>query len=207
MHKHNLASILVGTIGLASGFMVGCSTIAEPTPGASGEPRQEWSAAEADTTTEVATNAEVEPTEDEAIASVSSDSSDTPDIVFYAEDSIAIQGADPVAYFTQGAYVPGSAEYEYEWGNAIWRFASAEHRDLFAANPEEYAPQYGGFCAWAISQGYTAPIDPEAWSIVDDKLYLNYDRGVQARWERDIPGHIASADANWGGLLAELLGE
>jgi YHS domain-containing protein len=111
--------------------------------------------------------------------------------------SIAIQGADPVAYFTAGAYVPGSDQFVYDWSGATWYFASAANRDAFASNPQQYAPQYGGFCAWAVSQGYTAPIDPEAWKIVDGKLYLNYDRNVQARWERDIPGNIAKADANW----------
>lgn len=115
----------------------------------------------------------------------------------FVEGEVAIAGADPVAYFTDGAYVPGSDEFTHEWSGAIWRFASAENRDAFASNPASYAPQYGGFCAWAVSQGYTAPIDPEAWKVVDGKLYLNYDKNVQARWERDISGNIAKADANW----------
>jgi YHS domain-containing protein len=145
--------------------------------------------------------------EGEAIAEAAPETT-TPDsmnLTFFSDAGIAIRGADPVAYFTQGAYVPGSAEYEYEWGNATWQFASEEHLELFAANPEQYAPQYGGFCAWAVSQGYTAPVDPNAWRIVDGKLYLNYDQSVQARWEQDIPGNIASADDNWTGLLADLL--
>lgn len=115
----------------------------------------------------------------------------------YVEDAVAIAGADPVAYFTEGAYVPGSAEFTYDWSGATWQFASAENRDQFASNPEQYAPQYGGFCAWAVSQGYTAAVDPEAWTIVDDKLYLNYDQNIQTRWEKDIPGNIAKADENW----------
>ncbi len=122
---------------------------------------------------------------------------------FSDENNVAIRGTDPVAYFTQGAPVAGSAEFTYTWNNANWQFASAENRVLFAANPDAYAPQYGGFCAWAVSQGYTAPIDPNAWKIVDGKLYLNYSQGVQRRWERDIPGNITKANANWPGVLSE----
>ncbi|NEQ95749.1 MAG: YHS domain-containing protein [Cyanothece sp. SIO2G6] len=124
-------------------------------------------------------------------------------VSFYVEDGVAIEGTDPVAYFTESAPVQGSDQFAYEWSGAVWHFASVENRDLFVANPEQYAPQYGGYCAWAVSQGYTAPIDPEAWKIVDGKLYLNFDRRIQARWERDIPGHIAQADANWPGVLTQ----
>jgi len=116
---------------------------------------------------------------------------------------VAIKGTDPVAYFTEGQPLPGRAEFEYEWQRATWRFASAENRDLFANNPEQYAPEYGGYCAWAVSQGYTAPIDPNAWKIVDGKLYLNFNRRIQQRWEKDIPGHIAQANQNWPQVLEE----
>nr|WP_086939811.1 YHS domain-containing (seleno)protein [Thaumasiovibrio occultus] len=115
----------------------------------------------------------------------------------------AIKGYDPVAYFTQGKPVEGSSDYQYEWMGADWQFASAEHRDLFVANPEKYAPQYGGYCAWAVSEGYTAAIDPNAWYIYQDKLYLNYSRSVQNTWQRDVPGNIARGDQNWPKLLAE----
>lgn len=111
--------------------------------------------------------------------------------------NLAIEGYDPVAYFTEGRPVEGSREFTHEWMGAIWRFASAGNRDRFAAMPEDYAPQYGGYCAWAVAQGYTAKIDPEAWKIVDGKLYLNYDRNIQSRWEEDIPGNIGKADGNW----------
>lgn len=124
-------------------------------------------------------------------------------ISIFAEDGVAIRGADPVAYFTQGEAVIGSAEFEHEWNGATWQFASAEHRDLFASNPEEYAPQYGGYCAWAVSQGATASVEPEAWRIVDGKLYLNFDKRVQQRWEQDIEGNIALADENWPGVLTQ----
>lgn len=114
---------------------------------------------------------------------------------------VAIEGYDPVAYFTDGRPVAGSKEHTFDWRGATWRFATAEHRDLFAAEPEKYAPQYGGYCAWAVANGYTASIDPEAWKIVDGKLYLNYDKDVQKKWSEDIPGNIAKGDANWPGLV------
>ncbi len=114
----------------------------------------------------------------------------------------ALRGYDPVAYFTHGRPVEGSERFTHQWQGATWRFASAENRDSFAADPERYAPQYGGYCAWAVSQGYTASTDPEAWRIVDGKLYLNYSKSVQRRWEKDIPGNIGKADRNWPELLA-----
>ncbi len=125
-----------------------------------------------------------------------------PTYAVFAEDGIAISGADPVAYFTANEYTPGSNEFTYDWEGATWQFASAENRDLFAANPEDYAPQYGGFCAYAVSQGNTAPIEPTAWKIVDGKLYLNYNDKIQKRWSKDIPGYITQADQNWPGVLA-----
>lgn len=134
-------------------------------------------------------------------AETAADDAPTGEPQVYAENGIAIRGTDPVAYFTQGEPVSGSAEYTYDWNGATWQFASAEHRDLFAANPEQYAPEYGGYCAWAVSQGYTASIDPEAWKIVDGQLYLNYDKRVQQRWARDIPGNIAKANQNWPDVL------
>ena len=114
---------------------------------------------------------------------------------------VAIKGYDPVAYFTDGHPVKGSREFTFTWNDATWQFASAAHRDLFARDPAAYAPQYGGYCAWAVSQGYTAGIDPASWKIVADKLYLNYDPDVQARWAQDIPGFIAKAEKNWPVLL------
>ncbi len=115
---------------------------------------------------------------------------------------IAIKGYDPVAYHEDGKPVKGSSKYEFEWKDAKWRFASAEHRDLFKANPENYAPRYGGYCAWAVSQGYTASVDPEnAWTIFGGKLYLNYNVEVKKTWQMDIPGNIKKADANWPGVL------
>lgn len=114
----------------------------------------------------------------------------------------AIKGYDPVAYFTEGGPAKGKSAHSHEWMGATWYFASGENRELFAADPEQYAPQYGGYCAYAVSQGYTAKIDPDAWKIVDDKLYLNFSLKVQKIWEEDIPGYIAKADINWPQILS-----
>lgn len=115
-------------------------------------------------------------------------------------NSIAIQGFDPVAYFTKGQPVKGQPALEYEWNGATWRFSSEQSREEFKKSPEQYAPQFGGYCSWAVSRGYTAKIDPDAWKIVDGKLYLNYSKGVQKQWEADIPGNIEKANKNWPGL-------
>ena len=115
---------------------------------------------------------------------------------------IAIKGYDPVAFHKAGKPAEGSSKFELEWKDAKWRFASAEHRDVFRADPTKYAPQYGGYCAWAVAQGTTAGVDPEnAWKIVDGRLYLNYSVEVKKKWEMDIPGNIKKADANWPGVL------
>jgi hypothetical protein len=118
----------------------------------------------------------------------------------FVEDGVAIRGTDPVGYFTEGRPVPGDPAITAEWGGATWRFASAANRDRFLADPEAVAPQFGGYCAWAVANGYTAETDPEAWKIVGGKLYLNYSPEVQADWETDIPGNIAKAEKNWPGL-------
>lgn len=112
----------------------------------------------------------------------------------------AVSGYDPVAYFTEGMPVEGRSEYALEWNGATWLFASAENRGLFKSMPEKYAPQFGGYCAWAVSQGYTAQSDPEAWKIVDGKLYLNYSKSVQERWSKNIAGNIADGEKNWPGI-------
>lgn len=115
--------------------------------------------------------------------------------------SVAVSGYDTVAYFTEGKPVEGRGDVTADYDGATWQFASAANRDAFLEDPERFAPQYGGYCAWAVSQGYTASTNPEAWKIVDDKLYLNYSKGVQADWEQDIPGHIEKGDANWPSVL------
>jgi YHS domain-containing protein len=119
------------------------------------------------------------------------------------ESGLAIRGADPVAYFTEGAAVLGSPEYEYEWNGATWRFSSAANKEMFKNDPMAFAPQYGGYCAKALSEGNLASVDPRAWKIVDGKLYLNYSAEVQAQWVEDIPGNIEKADAFWPDLLTD----
>lgn len=121
--------------------------------------------------------------------------------VYKDRRGVAIDGTDPVAYFTEGRPVPGRADLTAEWNDATWRFSTAANRDAFLANPARYAPQYGGYCAWAVAQGYTASTVPEAWAIVDDKLYLNFSRSVQRQWAEDPAGNIAAADRNWPAVL------
>jgi YHS domain-containing protein len=114
--------------------------------------------------------------------------------------SVAIEGYDPVAYFTDGKPMKGKAQLTHLWDGATWQFASAAHRDLFAQAPEQYAPRYGGYCAYAVSEGYTAKIDPQAWKVVDGKLYLNYSKSVQKTWEKDQARRITAVDKNWPAL-------
>lgn len=114
---------------------------------------------------------------------------------------VAINGYDAVAYFAEETPVRGSEAFTYAWNGATWRFASAENRDAFAEDPEKYAPQYGGYCAYAVARGYTAKTEPEAFSIVDGKLYLNYSLQVRAVWSKDITGYVAKGDANWPAVL------
>jgi len=118
-------------------------------------------------------------------------------------DGVAIKGYDPVAYFTQSKPVQGSAEFEYLWNGAKWRFASQEDRDLFKSDPEKYAPKYGGYCAYAVSQGKTADIEPDAWTVLEGKLYLNLNKDVQRLWEKDMRGYIKKADENWPRMLGK----
>ncbi|MEM7768650.1 MAG: YHS domain-containing (seleno)protein [Pseudomonadota bacterium] len=115
--------------------------------------------------------------------------------------NVAVEGHDAVAYFNEGEPVKGSKAFTTEYEGAEFRFASQDNLDTFLADPAAYAPQYGGYCAWAVSQGYTAKGDADHWKIVDGKLYLNYNRKVQETWEGDIPGFIQSADTNWPTVL------
>ncbi len=117
---------------------------------------------------------------------------------------VAISGYDPVGYFTMGRAVKGSKQFTYDWLGATWRFANAEHRDMFATDPAKYAPQYGGYCSAGVADGNLSPIDPKAWRIVDGKLYLIYSKALLARWEQDLPTEIARADVNWPRMEANL---
>ena len=112
----------------------------------------------------------------------------------------ALQGYDPVAYFEQGEAVKGSDDFTTEYMGATFKFASAADRDAFIADPAAYAPQYGGYCAWAMADGRYAKGDARYWRIVDGKLYLNYNAGIQKKWEKDVPGFISKADTHWSEL-------
>ena len=119
----------------------------------------------------------------------------------FATSDGAIRGYDPVAYFIMGEPTPGKSRYATKWQDAIYRFSSADNLALFKSDPQRYAPQYGGYCAYAMSKGAIATTDPEAWSIVNGKLYLNFSPAVKKRWSKDVPGHVRAANKNWPGAL------
>jgi YHS domain-containing protein len=112
-------------------------------------------------------------------------------------NGVAIQGYDPVAYFTEEKAVRGSNEFRAEHGGAIYLFSSAENLAQFNADPEKFVPAYGGYCAFGLASGYKAKIEPDAFTIAEGKLYLNYNQAVRDQWRRDIPGYIEKADTNW----------
>jgi YHS domain-containing protein len=117
--------------------------------------------------------------------------------------NVAVGGYDTVAYFTDKKPVQGDAKFSTSYQGTEWRFATAAHRDAFVADPARYAPQYGGYCAWAVAQGNTASADPMRWRIVNDKLYLNYDADVQKKWDASIPEFIQQANNNWPSVLGQ----
>jgi YHS domain-containing protein len=112
-------------------------------------------------------------------------------------DNLAIRGYDPVAYFEAGKAITGSGAFTFQWHNKTWFFSTRTNRDLFATSPEKYAPQYDGYCAWAMTESRKADSDPEVWKIFDGRLYLNCSRTAYEKWARDIPGNIQKADRNW----------
>jgi YHS domain-containing protein len=112
-------------------------------------------------------------------------------------NDLAIQGYDPVAYFTQAKPTKGQQQYTATYKNAIYQFSSAKHRELFRANPKKYAPQYGGFCAFGVTKGRKFTTDPTAWRVVDGKLYLNLNHDVQKDWLKDVPGYITVGNDKW----------
>jgi len=115
----------------------------------------------------------------------------------------AIKGYDTVAYFTQGEAVKGNKKYSTDYNGARWLFSSNENLVLFKEDPEKYAPQYGGYCAYAVAQNTTASIKPELFTIVGDKLYLNYSKSINEKWRKDKQQFITAADGNWPSLLAD----
>jgi YHS domain-containing protein len=118
------------------------------------------------------------------------------DEVFVA-DSVAIRGYDPVAYFTEGGPVKGEPQFRHEWNGVTWQFAGPDNLERFKAEPERYAPQFGGFCAFGMSRGYKVGTDPAAFTIHQGKLYLNYSLPVQATWLKDTDAYIDKAEVNW----------
>lgn len=132
-----------------------------------------------------------------AVAVVPSLPADAQSKVNVGPGKLAIKGYDPVAYFTERRPVKGKPEFEAAWQDAVWHFASAENRDRFRAEPGKYSPRYGGFCALGIAKGAKFDINPEAWSIVEGKLYLNYDTGIRDEWRQNTADHIREADRKW----------
>lgn len=113
------------------------------------------------------------------------------------QNDVAISGYDTVSYFTKGKAVEGSHNFTATYKNAIYQFSSSENRDLFKSDPEKYAPQFGGFCAMGVALEKKLDVDPKAFRIVNNKLYLNLNSDVQKKWLTDVPGNINTAESNW----------
>jgi len=113
------------------------------------------------------------------------------------DSDIAIKGYDTVAYFKTGKTLKGNESFTFKWHDKTWYFLTKDNRDLFATSPEKYAPQYDGYCAWAMTEARKAQVDPEVWEIVNGKLYLQCSKAAYEKWSRDIPGNIKKADMNW----------
>lgn len=139
-----------------------------------------------------------------AVAVVSFTGSPRASAVNVNSESVAIHGYDTVAYFTEGKPTKGSSEYRHEWQGATWHFASSANRDLFAANPERYAPRYGGYCSMGLAIGEYSDADPEMWTIIDGKLYLNKNERVQAMWREGPNAYIVASELNWAKYRDEL---
>jgi len=118
-------------------------------------------------------------------------------VVMAQTGRLALKGYDPVAYFTTTKAVRGSSSFKTSWMGMTWNFASKENLQKFVKNPQHYAPQYDGYCAYGVSKGKKAETDPEAWTIVNDKLYLNYSPDVKEEWLKDKANLIKVADKNW----------
>ncbi len=117
---------------------------------------------------------------------------------YNTSSGLALKGYDPVAYVQDARAMPGNNQFTYDWGDATWQFASADNMALFIQDPESYARQFGGFCSFAVSKGFTADISPDAWHINDGKLYVFADRNVQADWVAGIgDGTLKASATNW----------
>ena len=120
-----------------------------------------------------------------------------------AKSHAAIQGYDPVAYFKLAMPVSGRPEFNYKWKNALWFFSSQQNLDDFKKNPEQYAPQFGGYCAYGMAAGHKVHASPDAWNVIDGKLYLNYNKSVQKLWNEDRRSNIEKAVKNWSNVNNE----
>lgn len=116
--------------------------------------------------------------------------------VLVTKNKVAVSGYDVVSYFDSKP-TKGKTDLTATHEGATYQFSTTENRDKFVANPTKYTPQYGGWCAYGWSQGYPAKIDPESWTIVDGKLYLNYNKDVKVTWDKDQKGFIEKANVNW----------
>lgn len=121
----------------------------------------------------------------------------------YSSSKGAIDGYDPVAYFKEGKPVKGDEKLMFEWEGAIWYFSTPENLKEFQRHPKKYIPQYGGYCAYAVAHGYTAKVDPTAWKIINNKLYLNYNKNIQQKWEENEGAFIKKANSNWPVVLEQ----
>jgi YHS domain-containing protein len=121
--------------------------------------------------------------------------------LFGGHGDVAILGYDPVAYFVDSKPEAGLDQYSFRWMGATWKFATADHLNLFKASPEKYAPQYGGYCAYGVAKDNLVSIEPDRWKVLNGKLYLNYDAGIQKKWLVDPTGFIKTADGKFSTLL------
>jgi hypothetical protein len=115
----------------------------------------------------------------------------------FSKSGVAIRGYDAVSYFKEGKPVKGDDQFSFKWNDANWIFSSRVNLDSFKLNPEKFAPQYGGYCAYGVSEDHKAPTDPEAWTIVNGKLYLNYSLKVKEMWNKNQQARIEDANKNW----------
>jgi YHS domain-containing protein len=115
----------------------------------------------------------------------------------YSKANQAISGYDPVAYFKESKPVKGTDQFSYVWKGGVWNFSSQENLDAFKSTPERYAPQFGGYCAYGVADGHKAPTSPDAWTIVEGKLFLNYNKDVRELWSKDQRNFIKKANENW----------
>lgn len=121
----------------------------------------------------------------------------------YSSSGVAVNGYDVVSYFTELKPVKGSKDHSFQWKNTVWYFSSDKNLELFKSDPDKYAPQFGGYCAFGVAEDHTAPTKPDAWTIVDDKLYLNYNIDVRKMWREKQTEYIEQGNKNWPEVLSK----